>query len=158
MNTVRTWQTESSSSNATYELGERLGSVCRGGEVFLIVSDLGGGKTTFTKGLAKGLGSSENVTSPTYTISRVYKCRDGLFLHHFDFYRLQEGGMVAHDLSEIINEPEAVVAIEWGDVVRNVVPDKAVVVTINRTADHDDHRLISFSYPPESAYIMDGVK
>src|SRR5688572_5517582 len=108
MSTAKTCQIESSSYEDTYETGKRFGSRCKGGEVFVLASDLGGGKTTFTKGLAAGLGSLDKVVSPTFTVSRVYKCRDGLYLHHFDFYRLNEPGVVGHELAEVIGDPHAV--------------------------------------------------
>lgn len=158
MSTVATWQTDSFSSDDTSALGERFGLACKGGEVFLLVSDLGGGKTTFTQGLAKGLGATEHVGSPTYMISRVYKCHDGIYLNHLDFYRLQEGGVVAHELSEAINDPKAVVAIEWGDIVSDALPERAVTIILSRIADSDHRRQISVAYPAESSYLMDDIK
>ena len=158
MSTVATWQIESSSSEDTFGLGERLGLNCRGGEVFLLVSDLGGGKTTFVQGLASGLGSTEHAGSPTYTISRIYACKNGLYLHHFDFYRLQEAGVVAHELSEVIDDPKAIVAVEWGDVVSDVLPERAITLTLARTPDSEQHRHITISCPSGSLYVLDGLK
>ncbi len=80
------------SPEATQSLAQSLGKFMRGGEIIDLVSDVGGGKTTFTKGLARGLLVEEVVQSPTFTISRLYHARDGLELHHFDFYRLPEAG------------------------------------------------------------------
>jgi tRNA threonylcarbamoyladenosine biosynthesis protein TsaE len=154
MNIDGTWQTESFSSEDTSALGEQLGRACKGGEVFLLVSDLGGGKTTFVQGLARGLDSAETVGSPTYTIVRVYKCRDDMYLHHFDFYRLKEPGLVAHELTEVIDDPKAVVAIEWGEKVSEALPSRLVTITLDRTADSDKHRHIIINYPQESAYLM----
>ena len=158
MSTVATWQIDSSSSEDTSGLGERLGLNCKGGEVFLLSSDLGGGKTTFAQGLARGLGASEHVGSPTYTISRVYPCKNGLYLHHFDFYRLHEAGVVAHELSEVIDDPHAIVAIEWGDVVSDVLPARAVTLTLNRVPAADTHRHITISCPAGSLYVLNGLK
>lgn len=123
----------------------------------MLVSDLGGGKTTFTQGLARGLGSEDHVGSPTYTISRVYTCPNDLYVHHFDFYRLQEAGVVTHELSEVIDDPKAIVVIEWGDIVSDILPDRAITITFDRMPDSDQHRLISVSYPPASAYVMKGL-
>ncbi len=83
--------------------------------VIELVGDVGVGKTTFTKGLAEGLGVREEVTSPSFTISKVYKMADGGNLVHFDFYRLPEPGLMAEDLTENLNNPDNVVVVEWGE-------------------------------------------
>jgi tRNA threonylcarbamoyladenosine biosynthesis protein TsaE len=158
MNTAATWQTVSSSSADTFETGEQLGRNCKGGEVFLLVSDLGGGKTTFTKGLAKGLGASSTVTSPTFMVERVYECRDNLSLHHFDFYRLQEAGIVARELAEVLDDPKAIVAIEWGDVVNEVLPLEHIVLKLERQSDNEESRKLSASYPDKFSYLFEGLK
>lgn len=124
----------------------------------MLVSDLGGGKTTFTKGLAKGLGSESIVTSPTFTVSRVYPCRDGLTLHHFDFYRLHEGGMVAHELSEVLSDPKIITVLEWGDVVSDVIPAECIEITIERMATGEDNRTIRVTYPSKLAYVTGEAK
>lgn len=124
----------------------------------MLKSDLGGGKTTFVKGLAKGLGSTDHVGSPTYTINRVYKCANGLELQHFDFYRLHDAGIVAHELREVINEPDIVVAIEWGDIVSGSLPENRIDVTIKRRANAEEDRVISFGYPPAYEYLFKGNK
>ena len=154
MNTVKTWQTRSSGPEDTFAIGERLGKACKGGEVFLLSSDLGGGKTTLTKGIGKGMGSHAVVSSPTFTVSREYTCPSGLTLHHFDFYRLNEGGMVAHELSEVLGDETAVIVIEWGDVVEAVIPDGAIRIDISRSNDGEEVRVLDCAYPEEKSYIM----
>lgn len=134
-----------------------FGQKCRGGEVFLLASDLGGGKTTFTKGLARGLGSEDVVSSPTFTVNRVYDCRDGMKLYHFDFYRLNEGGMVAHELAEYLGDDKAVIVIEWGDVVSDSLPEKRVTIQIERTKEGEDVRLIKAAIPNELRYLTEGL-
>lgn len=134
-------------------IGERFGKRCRGGEVFVLASDLGGGKTTFTKGLAKGLGCEDNVGSPTFTVSRVYKCRDGLYLHHFDFYRLQESGVVGHELAEVVGDPNIITVIEWGDIVDDALPEDRVTITIERVAADEHARCLNISSSPSLKYI-----
>lgn len=153
MNTDTTCLIESSSSSDTFAIGERFGKRCRGGEVFLLISDLGGGKTTFTKGLASGLGSDETVSSPTFTVSRVYKARDGMAIYHFDFYRLDDGGVVAMELAEVINDPRAIAVIEWGDIVSEVLPKRRIEIKFERVADEDDARRLHISSPAELAYV-----
>jgi tRNA threonylcarbamoyladenosine biosynthesis protein TsaE len=129
--------------------------MCRGGEVFLLVSDLGGGKTTFVKGLAHGLGSTDHVGSPTFTINRTYNCANGRTLQHFDFYRLNDAGIVANELAEYIDDRQVVVAIEWGDIVSNSLPTKLVRIRLDRLASNEDMRTISFSYPSELRYLFE---
>lgn len=158
MNTAQTWQVESTNSDITSSIAEKLGSNCRGGEVFLLKSDLGGGKTTFVKGLAKGLGSSDHVGSPTYTINRLYACANGIELQHFDFYRLNEAGIVANELAEVINDPHTVTAIEWGDIVETGLPEKCIRITIERQAGAEDDRCITFGYTEDYTYLFKGLK
>ena len=93
------------------EFGRTIGAALRGGEVLELIGDVGTGKTTLTKGLAEGLAISEPVQSPTFTISRVYAARDGLHLHHYDFYRLGEAGIMAEDVNEVMHDPAAVTVI-----------------------------------------------
>lgn len=117
----------------------------------MLVSDLGGGKTAFVRGMARGMGSSDHVASPTFTISREYKT-DKLTLYHFDFYRLREPGVVAAELEEFINDPDAVVAIEWGDIVEGVLPEDKLVVSIVRTGETS--RSLTFAYPEKLKYLL----
>jgi tRNA threonylcarbamoyladenosine biosynthesis protein TsaE len=150
-----TLQRDSSKSDDTFVCGEQFGRRCRGGELFVLSSDLGGGKTTFTKGLAKGLGSNDVVGSPTFTVSKVYNCRDGIELHHFDFYRLQEGGMVAMELSELIGDPKMVVVVEWGDIIDDQLPPDRIVVRFDRIASNEDGRTITVELPESFAYLKE---
>lgn len=92
--------------------------------VIELVGDVGTGKTTFTKGLAEGLGVSGEITSPSFTISKVYKLADGGNLVHYDFYRLPEPGLMMEDLTENLENPENVVVIEWGESVADLLPEK----------------------------------
>lgn len=123
----------------------------RGGEVIVLVSDLGGGKTAFVRGLARGMGSQDHVASPTFTISREYKA-DKLTMYHFDFYRLSEPGVVAAELSEFVDDPTAVVVIEWGAIVEDVLPEDKIVITITRTGETDRH--FDIVCPHKRAYIL----
>ncbi|CAN5422257.1 hypothetical protein BH10PAT3_BH10PAT3_1100 [soil metagenome] len=124
--------------------------------MFLLSGDLGGGKTTFTKGLAKGLGYNGTLTSPTFTISRTYKCLGGINLHHFDFYRLDNGGVVAHELSEVAGEPRSVVAVEWGDIVEGELPVEHIKLQFSPVAESDEKRVLSAFFPAKYSYIFGG--
>jgi tRNA threonylcarbamoyladenosine biosynthesis protein TsaE len=157
MSTGKTWQTESFSSDDTIAIGERFGTRCKGGEVFVLSSDLGGGKTTFTKGLARGLGCKDTISSPTFTVSRSYVCERSLELHHFDFYRLNDPGVVAYELSEVVNEPHYVTVIEWGDIVDNVLPEERILVTIELLPQSEEARRITVDYPETRTYLIAGL-
>jgi len=141
------WQTSSTGSEDTERLGELLGRRLRGGEVLELRSDLGGGKTTFVRGLVRGAGCHDRVSSPTFTLSRVYKSKD-FEIHHFDFYRLSEPGILADQLSEAIDNNQVIV-VEWADIVENVLPEERLALQLELTASSPDERLITLTYSEE---------
>lgn len=110
--------------------GARLGRLLGGGEVLELVGDVGSGKTTFVKGLARGLDIDEDVQSPSFTISRIYSARDGLTLVHYDFYRLQEAGIMGDELHETILNPKTITVIEWGNIVEGALPSDRLTLSI----------------------------
>src|ERR1700751_1023392 len=130
MSTDKTWQTTTTSSVQTEALAARLAQNLKGGEVIELVSDLGGGKTTFVRGLAQGLDSTDKVSSPTFKISNVYHA-PSLTIHHFDFYRLQDPGLIKHELAEILHDPDSIVVIEWADIIHDVVPKAHITIQFN---------------------------
>jgi tRNA threonylcarbamoyladenosine biosynthesis protein TsaE len=101
------------SENKTRELGELLGNTLTGGEIIALTGDLGSGKTTFVKGLAKGLDVKDVITSPTFVVVRSYQGR--FTLHHMDFYRLSEQGDFESIGFEDYTDNRAVVAVEWAE-------------------------------------------
>jgi tRNA threonylcarbamoyladenosine biosynthesis protein TsaE len=139
------------SAEATEKLGERVGQALHGGEVLELVSDLGGGKTTLVRGLARGFGSHAHVSSPTFTIGQEYKAGDRI-LYHFDFYRLQEAGIMADELAEATHDAQAVVVVEWGDIVADVLP--ADRITVHITALSENNREFTFSLPESRRYLL----
>ena len=86
------------------------------------VGDVGAGKTTITKGIAKGLGISDEITSPSFMISKQYAF-DGGKLVHYDFYRLAEPGIMSEDLAENLSDLNTVTIVEWGDSVTDLLPE-----------------------------------
>ena len=121
------------SPEETERLGEQLGKTLHGGEVIAYLGDLGAGKTAFTRGLARGLGISMRVTSPTYTIVNEYT-GGRLPLFHFDMYRLGS----SEELFDIGWEDYllrgGVCAVEWSENVRDAMED-AITVSIEKTDD-----------------------
>lgn len=98
-----------------------------------LVGDVGAGKTTFTRGLAKGLGITELITSPSFTISKSYALPSGGNLVHYDFYRLPDPGLMADDLSENLHNPQNVVVIEWGESIAELLPENHYKIEIRYT-------------------------
>ncbi len=118
----------------TSKFATKFAKTLRGGERILLNGDLGTGKTTFTKFLAKALGVKEDVTSPTFTIMKQYQGRK-LKLYHFDMYRL-DGGLEAtgfgfedylYDLDD-----KSVVIIEWSEMVKDILQGDFIVINITR--------------------------
>ena len=97
--------------------------------VIELIGDVGAGKTTFTKGLAKSLGITDEIQSPTFTISRVYEGAKNNLVH-YDFYRLNDAGIMAIEMQDVIDDPNNITVIEWGEPVREVLPKKYITVKI----------------------------
>lgn len=114
-------------------------------------SDLGGGKTTFVRSLVKGMGSTDNVASPTFTISREYQAK-GLTFYHFDFYRLQDAGLMANELAEVAGDSGSVVAVEWAGIVEDVLPKDRLRIEIIATGENE--RQFTFTYPEKLSYLL----
>lgn len=140
----------------TQALGAAVGSSLKGGEVIEFKSDLGGGKTTFTKGLAKGMGVTDVVQSPTFIISSLHKGKNGLELHHFDFYRLNDAGVMAAELGESLSQKNVVIAVEWGDIVHNVLPARRITITL--TVPQDEVRVITIDLPEKYQHVAAALK
>ncbi|MGH7218133.1 MAG: tRNA (adenosine(37)-N6)-threonylcarbamoyltransferase complex ATPase subunit type 1 TsaE [Candidatus Microsaccharimonas sp.] len=126
---------EVGNETATKALGEKLGALLKGGEVFQLVGDVGAGKTTFVKGLAKGLAVDDEVQSPSFTISREYTGRDAILLVHYDFYRLTDAGIMANEVAEMVHDPTIVTVIEWADIVEGVLPGGHFTLSFTATSE-----------------------
>jgi len=117
----------------------------KSGDRVELVADLGGGKTTLVRGLARGAGSKDAVASPTFTLNKIYKAKN-LEIHHFDFYRLSEPGIIADQLRESLQSPKVVVVVEWGQIVADVLPEDSLVIKLEAIADNPDERIITVQY------------
>lgn len=127
-------------------LGAKLGALLRGGEVIELVGDVGAGKTTLTKGIATGLDVDEDVQSPSFTISRMYDAARGLYLAHYDFYRLQDAGIMANELEETLHDPKIITIIEWAEIVEGVLPVDRLTITIIATPNDERARRVEFAF------------
>ena len=122
---------ESYSAEDTYQFGVRLGENARSGDIYCLSGDLGVGKTVFTQGFAKGLGITEAVNSPTFTIVQVYEGAKMPF-YHFDVYRIAD----IDEMEEIGYEDyfygEGVCLIEWAELIDELLPEERVRITIQK--------------------------
>ena len=141
MSTDKTWEIVSNSLEDTFRLAEKIGQRLKGGEVIELASDIGGGKTAFVRGLATGIKSSDQVASPTFTISRHYRAAEGdLVIHHFDFYRLNEDpGLMKAEIAESTGSPGVVTVVEWADSIADVLPEDRLKVEIISTGEDSRH-------------------
>jgi tRNA threonylcarbamoyladenosine biosynthesis protein TsaE len=121
------------SAGATRELGRRLASVVRAGDVIILSGELGAGKTTFAQGLGEGLQVRGGITSPTFVISRVHPSLvGGPSLVHVDAYRL--GGLAElDDLDLDVSVDDSVTVVEWGEGIAEGLADDRLEVAITRT-------------------------
>jgi tRNA threonylcarbamoyladenosine biosynthesis protein TsaE len=137
-------------------LGVKIGAALHGGEVFELIGDVGAGKTTFVKGLAAGLAIDDDVQSPSFTINRRYKGRDELTLSHYDFYRLNDAGIMNMEVAESLSEPGTITVVEWGESIKDVLPSSRIVITINYLPD--EGRTVEIQLPESAGYLNDTME
>ena len=111
------------------EYGKKLGESLKAPSVLELLGDVGAGKTTLVRGIAQGLGIKEDVTSPSFTISKEYQGKK-YRLVHYDFYRLGDPGIMSEDLAESIADDNTITIIEWGNTVQNVLPNTRKIIEI----------------------------
>lgn len=132
----------SRSEAETEALGARLAAVLKSGTVIAYEGGLGMGKTAFTRGLAKGLGYTGRVTSPTFDIVNEYE-GGRLPLFHFDMYRLPDADALFDIGWEDYLDRGGICAVEWSEQVAEAMPPDTVYVTISRIPEDDHARIIT---------------
>ena len=135
--------TETRSPEETYELGKKIGQQARPGQVYTLTGDLGVGKTVFTQGVAAGLGITEPVSSPTFTIVQIYE-EGRLPFYHFDVYRIGD----IEEMEEIRYDDyffgEGICLIEWAELIEEILPKDRISITIEKNlAQGFDYRRIT---------------
>ena len=134
----------------TYEIGKKIGQEAQPGQVICLYGDLGVGKTVFTKGLADGLGITEPIQSPTFTIVREYE-EGRLPLYHFDVYRIGDDPD-SIDLDDFLYG-EGVTIIEWGELLDESLLGDYLLISISHHGD--GRQLLIESFGPRSKEIQE---
>ncbi|NHN56653.1 tRNA (adenosine(37)-N6)-threonylcarbamoyltransferase complex ATPase subunit type 1 TsaE [Calidifontibacter sp. DB0510] len=138
----------------TQDLGRRLGTVLRAGDVVILTGDLGAGKTTFTQGVAEGLRVRGPITSPTFVIARVHpSLADGPALVHVDAYRLG-GSAELDDLDLDTSLEDSVTIIEWGSGIADVLADDHLEITLVADPASEHRRITLHANGPRSEQIV----
>ncbi|MCX7826127.1 MAG: tRNA (adenosine(37)-N6)-threonylcarbamoyltransferase complex ATPase subunit type 1 TsaE [Verrucomicrobiae bacterium] len=125
------------SAQETLALGERLAAGWPIGTVVALTGELGSGKTVLTKGIARGLGVSEAITSPTFTLIGEHPARDGRKLYHVDLYRLDRPQEAVEIGIEEKLSPDGWTIIEWAERLGDVLPPEAVRINIEIIGEND---------------------
>ena len=133
---------ETFSEKETFELGKKLGTEAKPGQIYALLGDLGVGKTILTKGFAEGLGITEPVSSPTFTIVQVYE-EGRMPFYHFDVYRIGD----IEEMDEIGYEDcffgEGVCLVEWANLIEKIMPEETIWITIEKDLEKGfDYRRI----------------
>lgn len=134
---------DSNSPEETFAIGEIIGREAKPGEVYTLIGDLGVGKTVFTQGVAKGLGITEHVNSPTFTIVQIYD-EGRMPFYHFDVYRIGD----VEEMEEIGYQDcfygEGICLIEWANLIEEILPDQYKQITIEKDLEKGfDYRRIT---------------
>lgn len=133
----------------TEAFAEIIGNVATPGDVLILTGELGAGKTTLTKGIAKGLGISQMIKSPTYTIIREYNA-GRLPLYHMDIYRVEYG---ADDLGlDDYFEGDGLCVVEWGNMLGESQPEDYLELTLNKDAADENCRQVTLqAFGPQAS-------
>jgi len=116
--------------------GEKLGKTLSAPVTIELIGDVGTGKTTLVKGIARALGITTPITSPSFTLSKSYHSQKGLtLLSHYDFYRLADPGILAEELAESIHDPHTITIVEWAETVKDVLPKGRIKITLGYLDD-----------------------
>ena len=126
----------SRSEKETEAFAEKLAQELPPGSVLTLDGDLGAGKTVFSRGFARGLGITEPVSSPTYTIIQEYPLNSGGMLFHLDLYRItNSASALAFGVDEFINDPDCYALIEWPERIADILPPGRISVKIRHLSD-----------------------
>jgi len=131
---ANTFEFISRSADQTRRIGIRLGEILRPGDVICMIGDLGAGKTTLVQGVARGWGSSDRVTSPTFVLVNNYRRQGGEVLSHLDAYRLMNA-QEAEDLDLDAMMSQGPLLVEWADRVLDALPEEHLKIQMEWLSD-----------------------
>ncbi len=132
----------SHSPDDTIAFAEKVGSLLKGGDIIAYKGGMGAGKTTFTRGLCKGLRLPDEVTSPTFALVNEYRGEE-ITLYHFDMYRISgEGDLETTGFYDYIS-PESVIAVEWSENIEDCLPKDIITIEIE-TTDENERKITVF--------------
>ena len=141
----------SDSDEKTLAMGTALAYSLQDGDVVALVGDLGCGKTVISRGIARGLGITEPVTSPTFTVAQEYKRPDGKYLYHLDMYRIaDENAALAFGIDEFLFQPNAITLVEWPEQIPGLL-DSGSLKTVRFAHLAEGQRSIEFEGFPKNA-------
>ncbi len=145
----------SHSSDETKKIGHHIATTLQGGTILCLYGDLGAGKTTLVKGIAEGLGITEDITSPTFTLMNVYNIpstnklqtmptsRQATNLIHIDTYRLKnEQELVEIGVEDYLGQPGSITIIEWPEKIENLLKNKTVTTITLEHVSGDERKII----------------
>lgn len=136
---------ETHSAEETFELGRSIGMKAQPGTIICLDGDLGTGKTVFTKGVAAGIGVTEPVVSPTFTVVQIYE-EGRMPLYHFDVYRIDDPDEMEEIGYRDCFYGDGITIIEWSDLIAELIPEDAVRIVITKNTDIGfDYRKIEIS-------------
>ncbi len=122
-----------------------------------LIGDVGSGKTTLTQGILAGLGYRGEVVSPSYTLSRIYPLPNGLTLHHFDFYRLGARDNATDELEAVVDDPQAIVVVEWPEEGEAHLPGRRLIISLAATRLSDEREIKLTASHSDLNYLIEGV-
>lgn len=129
------------SPEETIKTAEKIGSMLKAGDMIAYKGGLGAGKTTFTRGIASGLGLGDCVSSPTFALVNEYSGKD-ITLYHFDMYRIQtEDGLESTGFFDYPFD-ENIAVIEWSENISDFLPENTIYITINTVGENDREIII----------------
>jgi len=143
---ANTFEFISRSPDQTRRIGMRLGELLLPSDIVCLTGDLGAGKTTLVQGIARGWGTSDVVTSPTFVLVNNYRRPDGVAMNHLDAYRL-ESAQEAEDLDLERMIVEGPLLVEWAERIKPALPEECLSVSMSWVSD--EHRRMVFGFKGE---------
>ncbi len=146
---MKTETFETHSAEETEAFAARLAASLPAGSVLALYGNLGAGKTVFARGFARGLGITDPISSPTFTIVQEYPYHNGNMFYHLDLYRIDNSDAAyAFGIDEFLYDKSAMTLLEWPERIEDILPPSAVVIRIEHAGEST--RKITVAYPVQA--------